>query len=110
MRRRDCALNRLQRAAAVRLEIGYSPEQPARVRVCGGPENVLLRAYFHQAARVHDGDAIGNLRDDSQVMRNEEHRQSKLDSQLSQQFQNLRLDGHVERRGRFIGNQQLRVD
>jgi hypothetical protein len=50
-----------------------------------------------------------HLRDDPEVVGDQQHAHRPLGLQAAQQFENLRLDGHVERRRRLIGDQQARI-
>lgn len=63
MQRRDRAFDGLERASAIGPERGHSIQQAAGVGMRRGVEDVVLGAQFHQAAGVHDGHAIGDLRD-----------------------------------------------
>ena len=42
-------------------------------------------------------------------MRDQEHREVACGLALTQDLDDLRLDGHIERRGRLVGDQQRRV-
>ena len=59
--------------------------------------------------RVHDVHAIGVARDDAQVVRDHQHRDAELARQPLHQLEDLRLDRHVERGGRLVGDEQLRI-
>ena len=59
-------------------------------------------------ARVHHRDPVTGLRDHGQVVRDEDHREPQLRSQVAQQLQDLGLDHHVQRGHRLIGDHQLR--
>jgi hypothetical protein len=61
------------------------------------------------AAGVHDDDAVGHLGDDPEVVGDEQDRHADLVLQLAHEVEDLRLDGHVERGGRLVGDQQLGV-
>ncbi len=63
---------------------------------------------FDDLALGHDADAIGEFADDAEVMGDEQHRHAVLVLQSAQQFEDLRLHGHVERRRRLVGDQQFR--
>ena len=56
--------------------------------------------------RVHHHDPVGNFGDHAHVVRDEDHRHVHLVLQQADQRQDLRLDGHVERRRRLVGDQQ----
>ena len=71
MERRDGAFDGLQGVGAVGFEVGHGFEKAAGVGVSGRVENVAFVAEFDQIAGVHDGDAVGDLRDDGEIVRDE---------------------------------------
>jgi len=75
----------------------------------GRSENIGLRAELDQVAGIHDGDAIGDVRDDGEIVRDEEHRQSEFVAQVVQQVENLLLNCDIERGGGLVGDKQLRT-
>jgi hypothetical protein len=105
--RRHLAGNRLQPAAAAR-EIGQGGKEFLRIRVAGRREKDLTRRFLDDLAGVHDADPRRHLRDDAEVVGDQQHAHRVLGLQPAQQFEHLRLDGHVERRRRLIGDQQAR--
>ena len=72
----------------------------------GRPEDLAHRTLLDDGAAVHDGDAVGHLGDDAEIVGDEQQRQAVLGPQLAQQIQHLRLDGDVERRRRFVGDDE----
>ncbi len=62
---------------------------------------------FNNLAIGHHADPVGEFAHDSQIMGDEQHGHPVLVLQLTQQFEDLRLHGDVERRRRFVGNQQF---
>ena len=72
-------------------------------------ENLLVRTDFHNFSAIHDGNAVAQTGDDTQIMGNHDDGGTKLFLHFLNQLQYLRLDGHVQRRCRFIGNDQLRI-
>ncbi|BBK40999.1 hypothetical protein STVA_10190 [Allostella vacuolata] len=70
-------------------------------------EHLLDRALLDDAAEVHDRDALAHLADHGQVVADEEVGEAVPGAQLGQEVQDLRLDRHVERRGRLVQHQQL---
>ena len=54
-------------------------------------------------------DPVAQLRDDAQVVGDEQDRRAARVAQVAQQGQDLRLDGDVERGGRLVGDEQRRV-
>ena len=70
----------------------------------------LASAISTNLAEVHHRDAIGDMPDRAQVVRDEQVSQILLALQLLQQIHDLRLDGNIERRDRFISDDEVRID
>ena len=90
-------------------EIGRGREQHARV---GMPRRVVQRdrrAELGDAAGVHDGGRLAGLRDDRQVVRDQDDREPELVGEPRQELQDLRLHHHVERGRRLVGEQHARL-
>ena len=68
----------------------------------------LAVAELDDAAEVHHGDAVGDLPDHRQVVRDEDVGEVELALQVPQQVQDLRLDRDVERGDRLVADDQLR--
>ena len=64
---------------------------------------------FDDLAAVHDRDVVGHLVDDAEIVRDEQNGGAVFLTQLVHELQDLRLNGHVERRGRLVRDQQLRT-
>ncbi len=69
-------------------------------------EEFLDAGDFDDPAGVHDGDDVGVLGDDAEVVGDQEDRHAALALKFSQEFEDLGLDGDVQRRGRLIGDQE----
>jgi hypothetical protein len=67
-----------------------------------------VRVLDH-APRVHHAHDVGVLRHHAEVVRDEHDAHVARRLQLAQQFQDLRLDGDVKRRGRLVGEQHPRA-
>ncbi len=72
-------------------------------------EDDLGGAELHQPSEIEDCDPVGDVADDAEVVRDEEIGGAMLRLQLDQQIENRRLDGDVERRGRFVAHDDLRL-
>ena len=72
-------------------------------------ENIGGAAGLDDLALGHDADPVGDLADNAEVMRDEQKRHAALGFQAGEQLQYLRLHGHIERRRRLVGDQQLRL-
>ncbi len=78
---------------------------------CRGVSEKLARgAEFHHLAPAQHRHAIGDLRDDAEVVGDEQHTRPVLALQLADQLQDLRLGRHVERRRRLVGDEKPRVE
>ena len=68
---------------------------------CGG--------QFDNAAEIHHGHIVADMAHHRQVMRDENHRHVALLAQRHEQVKDLRLDRHIQRRDRFVSDQQPRL-
>ena len=82
-------------------------EQPARVGMGGAVEDVCDRRAFDDPAAVHHHDPVGELRDDAEVMGNQDERHALLRPNLGDELEDLGLDRNVERRGGFVGDENV---
>ena len=72
-------------------------------------EDGLGRAELHQPPEVEDGDPVGDVPNYTEVMRDEQVRDTALGLQLDEEVEDRRLHGDVERRGRLVADHELRV-
>ena len=86
-----------------------SREKALGVRMLRRQENALRGTLFNDAPGVHDGDAIGDLGDYTEVVRDEEEGKLHLAAELVEQFEDLSLHGDIESGGGFVGNEQFRI-
>ena len=91
-----------------RLQAGDRAQQRPRVGMLRRMEDVVDRALLHDAAEIHHHHIVRHLRDHAEIVRDEDDRGVVLVLQLAQQRQDLRLRRHVDRGGRFVGDQQAR--
>ena len=66
-------------------------------------------AALDDPAGIHHQDALADLRDDAEVVGDEDQRSAGLAAQFIEQLEHPRLGGHVERGGRLVGDQQRGV-
>ena len=59
-------------------------------------EDLSLRSQFHEIAGIHHGNAVGDLGNHREVVRDKQHSQAKLGSQLAEELENLRLHRDIE--------------
>ena len=72
-------------------------------------EDRVHRTLLHLAAEIHHHDVVGHLGDHAHVVRDQDHRQPAFVLQSAEQIQDLRLGGHIQRRGRLVGDQDARL-
>ena len=72
-------------------------------------EEIVDRRGLDLLARVHHRDAVANLISGAEVVSGEQDRDPAFLGEPLQQFENLRLDGGVERGGRLVGDHELRL-
>src|SRR5882757_8172832 len=107
LRPRDSAGNS-RKARGVAIEFRHRGHQPDGVGVDGSTEKLRNRRLFNDPSRIHDHDALGELRNDTEVVRDQHHRHAELLAQLAQKLEDLGLDRDVERRRRLIRDQKTR--
>ncbi len=95
-----------QVGAAHRAQLRHGRQQGARVGVARLREDRFRRAGFDLVAAVHHEHAVGHLGHHAHVVGDEEHAHLHLGLQFADELEDLRLDGHVERGGRLVGDQQ----
>ena len=71
-------------------------------------QHVIGRARLDDAARVHDADPIREPGHDRQIVGDPDQRGSGLAAKLLYLVENLTLDGHIQRGGRPVGDDQCR--
>jgi hypothetical protein len=72
-------------------------------------ENLADRASLDDLALGHHCHAVSNFAHDREVVGDEQHGHAIPALQALQEIKNLRLHRHVERRGRFVSDQQFGI-
>ncbi len=70
-------------------------------------ENLVDRTFLDLLALPHDDDMVGHFCNHAHVMGDEDHAHAECLLQVAHDVEDLRLNGHVERGGRLVGDQQL---
>lgn len=84
---------------------GVRAQESRRVRVMRVREYLGRFPGFDDAPRIHDHEAIAQLRDDAEVVRDIQDRRAKLIAEDPDQVRDLGFEGHVERGGGLVGDQ-----
>ena len=82
-------------------------EEGLRVGVLGRGEDLGSEACLDEAARLHDGDSGGELRDHGDAVRNQKQREGEFALELFEEFENLRADRDVEGGDGFVGDDKF---
>ena len=93
------------RAGERSVQGGDGGDQALRVRVVGGGVHVGGGAGLDDLAGVHDGDAVADVFDDGEVVRDEDQREVEFVDQVGDQVEDLGSDGDVEGAHWFVGDQ-----
>ena len=72
-------------------------------------EKLFRRDYLDQLAGIHHAHPVDRLRHQAHVVPNQDHRRAQLLLHALQRVDHLPLDDDVERAGRLIGNNHLRL-
>src|SRR5262245_46390203 len=89
-------------------ELRHRADQGARVGMLGGVEELAHRRLLDDLARVHDGHPVAHLRNDAEVVRDEDQGHAGLALDVLQEVQVLRLDRHVEVGRGLVGDDEAR--
>ena len=91
------------------VEVGHRAQQAERVRVSRLAEDLVDRARLDDLARVHHRDALARLGDTARSCETKTTLTPSSLAQRGEQLQDLVLDRHVERGGRLVAEDQLRL-
>ncbi len=75
----------------------------------GRGEELAGRRELDDAPQVHDADAVRDMVDHREIVRDEEVSEPHPPLQIAHQVQNLRLHRNVERRGRLVADEKARL-
>src|SRR5262245_65600780 len=67
-------------------------------------------ADLDDPSTMHHGNAVAHVADHADVMADDDVAELELVTEIEQQVENLRSKRNIERRGRLIGNDQLRLE
>ena len=88
----------------------YRRQQRFGVRMLRMGEQRAARRELDDAAEIHHRDAVADVLDDREVVRDEEIRQAELRLQVHEQVDDLRLHRHVQRRDGLVADDHLGLD
>ena len=89
---------------------GIASQQHAACRGAAAASNsASRRRQLDEPPEIHHADAVGDVRDHREVVGDEEVGEAELALQVLHQVQDLRLHRDVERRGRLVADQEIRI-
>ena len=109
-RARDLSLQHNPAALCPRFRHRDRGQQRAAVGMARFREQRVRRRRLDDLAEIHHGDAVGDVLDHGEIVRDEDVGQPKPVLQLAQQVEDLRADRDVERRDRLVADDQFRLD
>ena len=90
-------------------ELRHRAEQALRIGMLRACEERRDRRLLDLAAGIHDHHPLRDLGHHAEIVGDQHDGGADAVLQVAHQVEDLRLDGDVERRGRLVGDQQLRV-
>src|SRR5215472_4339730 len=93
----------------VREPTGVAVEERLGVGVARVGEELLDRRQLHQLAGVEHNHLVADLRDHAELVGDQQDGAREIAAEIAQEIKDLRLEGHVERRGGLVGDQQVRL-
>ncbi len=88
---------------------GAGRQQFAGVGVLRTIEHIEDRRLLHGVAALQHRHIVCDLADDAEVVADPHHGGAEVALQIPDQLDDLRLRRHVQRGGRFVGDQQFRI-
>ena len=88
----------------------HGVEQHLRVGMRGAAIDLVARRAFDDAAEIEHRDALAHVLHDREVVGDEEIGEREAFLQLLHEIEDLRLDRDIERRDRFVGQDQPCID
>ena len=70
---------------------------------------VFQGSHFHNLSGIHNRNLVAGVRNNAEVMRDQQHCGAQLFLQVAHKLQHLRLDGDIQRGCRLIRDDKLRA-
>src|SRR5579883_2521947 len=85
-------------------------QQAIGIGMTGLTIELLAGGRLHNAARVHNGDLIGNLQQERKVMGDKDHGEAEIAAQRHNFGQDFALDHYIQGGGWLIQNDNFRIE
>ena len=106
---RYCTFDGFKGTVAIGFQVGHGLQKAAGIGMCRCLKDLRFVSEFDDASSVHHSDTICDLRNHGEVVGDKKHSQTKPGAQLGEQVENLGLNGYIEGRRGFVGDEQLRA-
>ena len=90
-----------------RIALGLGREQMPGIGMLRVGEDILGVAGLDDLALRHHADALGHPPHDAEIVGDEQHRHAGLGLEITEELENLGLDGDVEGGGGLVGDEQV---
>ncbi len=97
------------RAERRRVDLRLGGDEFPRIGVLRRGEDLLDRAVLDDLAVLHHADPVRDFAHDAEIVGDEQDRHAEPGLELLEELEDLRLHGDVERGGRFVGDQEVRL-
>ena len=85
------------------------PTEAPAYRDAAGARNTSRRAKLDEAAEIHHGDAVGDVRDHGEIVGDEHVGKPEFALQVGEQIEHVAADRHVERGHDLVAYDKLRT-
>src|SRR6516225_3035368 len=92
-----------------RVGLWFGGEQRLGVGMLWRAEHLLDWALLDNLAAIHDTDPVRDAAHDAEIMGDEQEAHAKPAPDLREQCEDLRLNGDVQRRGRLVRDEEIRL-
>ena len=106
---RDIAHDGRKKPGSLKIQGRVALQQSFRIGMAGIEEYVIDRSVLNDLSGVHHHDFVAQLCNESEIVRYEHDGRVEFRLRFPKQMNDLRFHGNIERRRRFICNQQHRV-
>ena len=87
------------------IEARRRAQKSSRIRMMGAMKQLVCRPRLDDLPRVQDIEKVTGPGDHPEVVSDQQERQTQISLKRGDQFEDLGLGGHVESRGRLVGDQ-----
>src|SRR5271163_1547932 len=102
----NVSLEHYRSPARVRVRYGNRRQQSLCIRMARVAVEFATRRTLHHPPQIHNEYTVADVFHYAKIVGNEQQRQSEFALQILQEIDHLRLNGDIQRRDRFIGDDE----